>query len=67
MNGKDAATLKHSDLVRHVSVAIEDVCLVADTLIKRQDREITGLITDSTGRPLAGVTVAVAGRSNIGT
>ena len=33
MNGKDAATLKHSDLVRHVSVVFQEVYLFQDTMM----------------------------------
>ena len=33
MNGKDAAALKHSDLVRHVSVVFQEVYLFQDTMM----------------------------------
>ena len=33
LNGKDAATLKHSDLVRHVSVVFQEVYLFQDTMM----------------------------------
>ena len=33
MNGKDAATLKHSDLVRHVSIVFQEVYLFQDTMM----------------------------------
>ena len=33
MNWKDAATLKHSDLVRHVSVVFQEVYLFQDTMM----------------------------------
>ena len=33
LNGKDAATLKHSDLVRHVSIVFQEVYLFQDTMM----------------------------------
>ena len=33
LNGKDAAALKHSDLVRHVSVVFQEVYLFQDTMM----------------------------------
>ena len=33
LNGKDAATLEHSDLVRHVSVVFQEVYLFQDTMM----------------------------------
>lgn len=33
LNWKDAATLKHSDLVRHVSVVFQEVYLFQDTMM----------------------------------